>query len=108
MTFLLPRTLSRKRQRVTVSNTKRRPRINADEYRLICFHPRSSVAYGFLLGVDVAGILTEGGRGVFEPSLRARRPVLVSAIRFSESEEGWSTVTLIARNVPSGVLLVGL
>ena len=43
-----------------------------------------------------AGSFTGGGLGVCWPSLRARRPVLVSAIRLSESE-GWSTVTLIAR-----------
>ena len=53
--------------------------------------------YGFLLGVAVPGILTAGGRGVPWPSLRARRPVRVSAIRFSEESEGWATVTLIAR-----------
>ena len=55
---------------------------------------------GFLLGVAVPGILTAGGRGVFCPYLRAKRPVRVNAIRFSESA-GWSTVTLIARYVPS-------
>ena len=55
----------------------------------------------------MAGNLTAGGRGEVAASLRAMRPVLVNAMRLSESE-GWSTVTLIARNEPSCVLLVGL
>ena len=56
--------------------------------------------YGFLIGVLVDGIRTAGGLTLDPVSLRAKRPVLVNAIRFSESE-GWSTVTLIARYEPS-------
>jgi hypothetical protein len=63
--------------------------------------------YGFLTGVLVEGIRTVGGLIEDPISLRAKRPVLVNAIRFSESE-GWSTVTLIARYEPSCVLFVGL
>ena len=63
--------------------------------------------YGFLTGVLVEGIRTAGGLTEDPVSFRAKRPVLVNAIRFSESE-GWSTVTLIARYEPSCVLLVGL
>ena len=64
-------------------NIKRKPNLNADDY-------------GFLMGVLADGIRTAGGLTEDPVSLRAKRPVLVNAIRFSESE-GWSTVTLIAR-----------
>src|SRR5262249_1963053 len=61
--------------------------------------------YGFL--VVEFGILTGGGFGPpAAVSFLASRPVLVNAIRCSEPE-GWSTDTLIARNVPSWALLVG-
>ena len=56
----------------------------------------ADLCYGFLIGVLVAGIRTAGGLTEAPVSLRAKRPFLVSAIRFSESE-GWSTETLIAR-----------
>jgi hypothetical protein len=66
-------------------------------------------AYGFLVTVPVAldGKRTLGAFGASGLSRLANLPFLVSAMRLSE-EFPWSTVTLIARNDPSGALLVGL
>src|SRR6185436_12331955 len=104
MTCSQQRIRSRKQLRGMELST-RKPRIKRIKENPIGADPRSDPSnpcYGFVDGIRTVGGLTE------DPvSLRAKRPVLVNAIRFSESE-GWSTVTLIARNEPSCVLFVGL
>src|SRR6185369_2048161 len=104
MTCSQQRIRSRKQRRGTEPSIKG-PQIKRIKENPISADPKSNPSnpcYGFVDGSRTVGGLTE------DPvSLRARRPVLVNAIRFSESE-GWSTVTLIARYEPSCVLFVGL